>query len=344
MALLSSPLALIALVALLGFLVYTAIRVGPTFLIRRLAGLIFVALGVSFITFILGFWGGGPNGALSINQQCGVHCTPQVLEAIENAYGLRDPWYIQYWHFLVRLVHFDLGTSYITRERSVNSILVSGIPISVDLQLEAISLQLIVGIPVGIFTALRAGSRLDTTAMGIALFFFSLPSYLLIVFYRIVMVFLAQHHLPYLPIFGWNGPFALEAVAPVLIIAAIGVAFWIRLTRTTMIEVLGQDYVRTARAKGLRERTVVYRHALRNAMIPLITALGPTLAFAVSGAFFTETLFQIGGIGYIAVTAIQQRDLPVIQGTVLIAAIAVAVMNLVADVVYGILDPRIKVV
>jgi ABC-type dipeptide/oligopeptide/nickel transport system permease component len=342
--LIQNPISIILLLIIIAFLVYTAIRVGPAFLIKRLAGLVFVAIGVTFITFILGFWGGGKNGENSIIIQCGIHCTQTTLQNLENFYGLRDPWYIQYGHFLQRLVHLDLGFSYDNRERTVISILGSGIPVSVDLQVEALIAQLIIGVPLGILAALRAGTRVDTGSMGFALLLYSLPSYILILTFQVAMVKLAQHNLPHLPIYGWNGPFAIQAVAPVIIIAAIGMAYFTRLTRSNMLEVLGQDYIRTARAKGLRERAVIYRHAFRNALIPLVTALGPTLAFAVTGAFFTETFFQIPGIGYISVQSIQTRDLPVIQGTVLIAAFAVALMNLIADVVYGILDPRIKVV
>jgi ABC-type dipeptide/oligopeptide/nickel transport system permease component len=331
------------LLALLAFIVYATVRVGPAFMIKRLAGTLFVALGVTFVTFILGFWGGGPDGVLDINQLCGVHCTPQVLIALENIYHLRDPWYLQYWHFLDNLLHGSLGNSYQFRERTVNSILASGVPVSVDLQLEAISVQLIIGIPIGVLAALRAGTRADTIPMGVALIFFAMPSYLIIVFYFVLTVWLAKHNLPHLPVQGWNGPFSITAIAPVTIIALIGMAFFARLMRTSLLEILGQDYVRTARAKGLRERTVVYRHGLRNALIPLVTALGPTLAFSVTGAYFTETFLQIPGIGNISVTAISARDLAVIQGTVLLAALAVTVMNVVADVTYGILDPRIKV-
>lgn len=330
--------------ALLAFLVYTTIRVGPTFLIRRLAGLVFVLLGVSFITFLLVYIGAGPDGAGTVTAQCGQHCTPTVLRNLENFYHLRDPWYQQYGEFLNRLVHFDLGFSYISRERSVWSILQSGVPVSVQLQLLNFSLQLLVGIPVGITAALRAGSRFDTTSSGASLLFFAIPPYLLIVFFDAITVFLATHHLPHLPASGWAGPFSLYAIAPAATLALVGTAFFLRLTRTSMLEVLQQDYIRTARAKGLRERVVVFRHGFRNAMIPLVTALGPALALSVSGAFFTETLFNIPGIGLITVQSIASRDYPVIQGTVLIAATAVVVMNLVVDVVYGILDPRIKVV
>jgi ABC-type dipeptide/oligopeptide/nickel transport system permease component len=342
-AILTNLPAVIALLAVLAFLVYTGFRVGPNFLIKRLVGLVFVSLGVSFITFILGYWGAGPNGELAVIAQCGQRCTPSSLAALENYYHLREPWYLQYVNYLNTLLHGSLGYSFVNRFRAVTDILSSGVPISVTLQLENYTLQLIVGVPIGVIAALRSGSSFDTVSNGISLLFYALPSYLLIVFYRIVTVGLAQRNLLHLPIYGWNGPFAAEAVAPVTILAAIGIAYLIRLTRTSMLEVLGQDYIRTARAKGLRERVVIFKHGFRNAMIPLITALGPLLAYSVSGAFFTETLFQIPGIGFAAVQSIQNKDAPVIQGTVLIAAIAVVIMNLVADVVYGILDPRIKV-
>ncbi len=333
----------VIVLALLAFFVYTAIRVGPAFLVKRLAGLVFVLLGVSFITFLLVYLGAGPDGAGTLTSQCGQHCTPTVLHNLENFYHLRDPWYQQYGAYLNRLVHFDLGYSFISRERSVVSILQSGVPVSVQLQLENFTVQLLIGVPVGILAALRAGSRCDTFSSGASLLFFAIPPYLLIVFYDITTVFLATHHLPHLPSSGWEGPFSLYAIAPVATLALVGTAFFLRLTRTSMLEVLSQDYIRTARAKGLRERVVVFKHGFRNAMIPLVTALGPALALSVSGAFFTETLFNIPGIGLTTVQSIASRDYPVIQGTVLIAATAVVVMNLVADVVYGILDPRIKV-
>jgi ABC-type dipeptide/oligopeptide/nickel transport system permease component len=342
---LDSPLAALALVAILAFFVYTGIKVGPTFLVKRLAGLVFVIIGVTFITFLLGFWGAGPNGYNVVVLQCGIHCNadPSVVPNLENFYGLRDPWYQQYAHFLNNLAHFTLGYSYNNRERLVNDILASGVPVSVDLQVEAITLQLVIGIPIGIISALRSGSRFDTASNTVSLMFYSVPAYLVILIFQVVTVNLALHNLPHLPVFGWDGPFSITAIAPVTIVALVGMAYFVRLTRTTMLETLGQDYIRTARAKGLRERVVVYRHAFRNAVIPLITALGPILAFSVVGAFFTETFFQIPGIGFQAVQAIQTRDLPVIQGTVLLTAIAVVVMNLVADVTYGVLDPRIKV-
>jgi ABC-type dipeptide/oligopeptide/nickel transport system permease component len=329
----------IILVALIAFLVYTGIRVGPNFLIRRLAGLVFVVIGVTFITFELGTF----NIRSVVLIQCTTHCTPTIVAQLLHFYHLDEPWYLRYLDFLNGLVHFNLGYSVDDRTRSVLDILGNGIPISLTLQVEAITLQVIVGVPLGIVTALRAGSRLDTTSNSVALLFYALPTYVTILFYRILTVFLAQHNLPHLPIFGWNGPFAVEAIAPVTLLAAAGTAFFVRLTRTSMLDVLRQDYVRTARAKGLRERAVIYRHAFRNALIPLVTALATIVGLSVTGAFFTENFFQINGIAYWAVQSIAGHDVPVIQGTVLIAALAIVLMNLVADVAYGILDPRIKV-
>ncbi|HEV2239042.1 MAG TPA: ABC transporter permease, partial [Ktedonobacterales bacterium] len=236
------------------------------------------------------------------------------------------------------------GYSFQDRSRSVWDILRTGVPISVQLQLENYTVVLLVGVPVGIFAALRAGTQFDTVSSGTSLLFYAIPTFLLVVFFQVIMVFLAKRQLPHLPIAGWEGPFSVKAIGPVIVLALVTTAYYLRLTRTSMLEVLHQDYIRTARAKGLQERVVVFKHGFRNAMIPLVTALGPALALSVSGAFFTESGFNIPGIGLIAVGAISQRDLPVVQGTVVIAATAVVVMNLMADVVYGILDPRIKVV
>jgi ABC-type dipeptide/oligopeptide/nickel transport system permease component len=340
----SNLTAIVILLGLLAFFVYTGFRVGPAFLVKRLAGLVFVLLGVTFVTFLLVYIGAGPDGAGVVLTQCGQHCTDSVVRNLEDFYHLRDPWYQQYGSFLVRLVHFDLGYSFLNRSRSVWDILRTGVPISVQLQLENYFVVLLIGVPIGIFAALRAGTRFDTISSGVSLFFFAIPTFLLVVFFGIVTVTLSKAHLPHLPPAGWEGPFSIYVVGPVTVLALITTAYFLRLTRTSMLEVLHQDYIRTARAKGLRERVVVFKHGFRNAMIPLVTALGPALALSVSGAFFTESGFNIPGIGAIGVNAIGSKDLPVVQGTVVLAATAVVVMNLVADVVYGILDPRIKVV
>jgi ABC-type dipeptide/oligopeptide/nickel transport system permease component len=327
---------LLAFLLVVGVFVLGGIRIGPRFVIRRLAGLIFVLLGVSFITFILGYITPGTAVDVLCNK-----CDAARLAALHHIYGLDLPWYEQYGRFLNNLLHFDLGLSYQIRGLKVVDVLSGRIPVSAMLGITALVLQVLIGVPIGIAAAVRAGSRVDTSLMTIMLVFFALPTFVTIPFFQLSMIALSQHGLPSLPVSGWGQP--IQFIAPIGLLVLLGMGFYARLTRSTMLEVLGQDYVRTARAKGLRERIVVYRHAFRNALVPLVTAIGPAVAFVVAGAFFTETLFNIPGIGAQAVASVQGKDMPVVQGTVMLVAAAVVIMNLLVDVVYGVLDPRIKV-
>lgn len=330
---------IIALVALVGFLAYIAFRIGFRFLVRRLAGLVFILLGVTFITFILGYFAPGD----AVVGQLGVHYTPQAAAQLRHYYGLDLPWYQQYGDFLVRLLHLNLGTSYINRDQSVWDILRRGVPISLQLGLLATVVSVLVGVPMGVMAAVKANTSVDTIIQSFALALFAIPSFVLIAFFAVAMIKLNDNSLPHLPVAGWDWTDPATVVAPILVVAATGLALFTRLTRTSLIEILRQDYVRTARAKGLDERTVVMRHAFRNALIPLITVLGPLLASTVNGLFVVELLFNIPGIANQTVTSVTQRDFPVLQGTVIILAVAVALLNLAADVAYGIADPRIKV-
>jgi len=203
---------------------------------------------------------------------------------------------------------------------------------------------LLVGIPVGIIAALRRNTWVDSASMSAMLFLYALPSFVLIPLYQLLMVFFVTRFnldSPPLPTSGWDGGIEFKIV-PVVILAATGMGYFARLTRTVMLEVLGQDYVRTARSKGLRERIVIYVHALRNAMLPLLSVIGPSLAFIVNGAFVVETLMVVPGIGNTSIASISERDWPVLQATVLILALAVVVMNLLTDVAYSVVDPRIR--
>lgn len=330
--------AIIALLVVLALFAYAGVRIGLRFLLQRIAGLVFVLVGVTFIVFVLGLLSPGS----PVLSQCGPKCTPQAAEALIRLYHLDDPWYQQYFRFMNDLLHFDLGISFASRGRHVWDILKSGVPLSAEIGLTALFFQLLVGIPVGVLAAVRNGSRFDTGSMSLALIFVAVPTFLTIPIFQVSNVLLYQQHLPHLQS-SWSAEDPLRFVAPVILLALLGMGFYARLTRTTMLEVLGQDYIRTARAKGVKERVVVYRHGLRNALVPLVTAIGPSIAFVVGGAFFTETLFNIPGIGNIAVSSVGAKDMPVVQGTVILVAVAVAVMNLVVDVVYGLLDPRIKV-
>jgi ABC-type dipeptide/oligopeptide/nickel transport system permease component len=224
----------------------------------------------------------------------------------------------------------------------VNEILASGIWVSIRLGGVALLLSLLVGIPAGIFSALRQNTWIDRTNLIVMLALYSIPSFVLIPILRAFNYFvLYQHNLPSLPVAGWGRP--AHWVMPVIVLAAANLGYIARLTRSSLLETLQQDYMRTAQAKGLPRRRMIYVHALRNALSPLVTVMGPLLAFLVTGTFVVESLFSIPGIGYLGVQSIAQRDYPVIQGVTVILATAVVLMNLLTDLAYGWLDPRIEV-
>lgn len=313
------------------------------FLVKRLIGLFFILIGVTFITFILGYLAPGD----PIKESMGDHFNPTLWLQLRHTYGFDLPWYQQYVNFLIKLAHFDLGTSFHPQQRAVWDILKDGVPISVELSMWGTIVTLIMGIPVGIITAIKANTWIDTTNMSIALVLYALPSFILAVFVQILVLWIDKTGIGW-PISGWGDPWQYTwsdiqyKLVPILTYGAAGYAYYARLTRTTMLEVLRQDYVRTARAKGLREKAVIYRHTLRNATIPLITAVGLLLGLLVTGSFFIENIFSIPGIANITVAAVSQRNYPVIQATTIMVAIGVVVGNLISDILYGFADPRIK--
>jgi oligopeptide transport system permease protein len=314
------------------------------FLVKRFIGLIFVIIGVTFITFILGLNAPGD----PIQQLLGNHVVHSVYVSLRHSYGLDLPWYHQYWNFLTNLARFNLGLSFHQQNYPVWNILRDGVPVSAELGFFALILQLLVGIPIGILSALKANSWVDTVNMGVMLVLFALPSFVLAIFAQLIIVWIDTATGGSWPVAGWGASWHFGwsdiqyMIAPVLVYAAVGTALFARLGRTSMLEVLRQDYVRTARAKGLRESIVVYRHAFRNAMIPLVTVFGLSIGLLVTGAFFIETIFNIPGIGTITISSINNRDYPVIQATVVLLAVAVVLGNLISDLLYSVADPRIK--
>jgi peptide/nickel transport system permease protein/oligopeptide transport system permease protein len=314
------------------------------FFIKRFIGLIFVLLGVTFITFLMGLWAPGD----PIKNLLGQHFEIHAYLRLRHEYGLDLPWYQQYFNYVANLLRFNLGDSYYFQETPVSSILAPGLPISAELGLWGLILTFVIGIPVGILAALRANTWIDTGSMTISLILFSLPAFILAVFVQVLIVTLDHTTNIHWPVSNWGTPWQYSLtditykLAPILVFAAGGFAYIARLTRTTMLEVLRQDYVRTARAKGLKERVVNYRHAFRNAMIPLVTVFGTSLSALVAGVFFIEFIFNIPGIGQIALNSVNNRDYTVIQATGVIFAIAVVVGNLIADLLYSVVDPRIK--
>lgn len=314
------------------------------FLLKRLIGLIFVIIGVTFITFILGYV--APDDP--VTQLLGQHYTQEAYLQLRHTYGLDLPWYTQYYRFLTGLFHLNFGFSFQYKSRPVWDILKDGLPVSVELGLWALLLQIVVGVPLGIVSAVRANTWVDTTNMAIMLTLYALPVFILGVVIQVVIVWLDQAIGLGWPVANWGTPWHYSwgdiqyKLVPILVYAATGIAYFARLARTSMMEILGLDYIRTARAKGLVESIVVYRHALRNALIPLVTVIGVSFGFLVSGAFFTEHIFNIPGIAETTLNSINYRDYPVIQATTVVLAVGVVLGNLLSDILYSVVDPRIK--
>jgi ABC-type dipeptide/oligopeptide/nickel transport system permease component len=314
------------------------------FLIKRFIGLIFVIIGVTFITFVLGYFAPGD----PVRTMLGNHFDPVLYAQLKHAYGLDQPFWIQYWNFLKGLFRLDFGLSYEYVNEPVWDILKQGVPVSAELGLWALFLGTLIGIPLGILSALKANTWIDTTNMAIVLIMYSLPVFVFAVFFQVIIVEIDTHIGANWPVANWGDPWQYTwsdiqfKLGPIVILALAGLAYLTRLTRTSMLEVLRQDFVRTARAKGLRERAVIYRHALRNALIPLVTILGLSLGLIVTGTFFLEDIFNIPGIGEATLQATQYRDYPVIQATVVLLAVAVVLGNLISDILYTLVDPRIK--
>lgn len=306
-------------------------------ILRRLISLPFVILGITFVTFTVGSLApGDPILALMGSQR-----DPVVYERLRERYGLNRPWHEQYLSYLEGLARGSLGLSYRFAERPVLDIIGDGLPVSLQLGFTALSLSLLLGIPIGVAAALRQNSLLDRATMALMLAFYAIPSFVLIPVFQWVNYQVFLRGGPALPAAGWGRP--EHWVMPVIVLSAASMGYIARLTRSSVLEVTHQDFVRTAQSKGLSNARINAVHVLRNALLPVITVIGPSVAFLVTGSFVVESLFSIPGIGFLAVEAIGQRDYPVIQGATVILAAAVVVMNLVTDLAYMLLDPRVRV-
>ncbi|HUS16006.1 MAG TPA: ABC transporter permease [Chloroflexia bacterium] len=305
-------------------------------ILKRLGSLVFVLFSLTFITFLVGHLAPGD----PIQGLLGNRHDPARYAQLLHDYGFDRPLYEQYGVYLLGLLHGDLGKSFKYAGRPVADILRQGVPVSFTLGIVALLVSTLVGVPAGAYAALHHNRVADRLIMLVMLALFSVPSFVLIPVLRYFNFLAYDARLPSLPVAGWGTP--AQAVLPVFVLAAASAGYITRLTRATMLEVLREDYIRTARAKGLPERVITMRHALRNAFLPVITVIGPSAAFVVTGAFVVESIFSIPGVGFLAVQSIGQRDYPVIQATTLLLGAAVVLMNLVTDLLYTVLDPRIR--
>lgn len=261
---------------------------------------------------------------------------PQILTKVLERYHMNDPIHIQYFHYLQSLARFDLGPSFRYEGMSVNDLIRDSVPISLLIGSMAILIALGIGIPAGIVSALRRGGWQDKTAMVVATLGITIPNYVI----ATLMVYVFAYRLGIVTVGFWEG--FSTAVLPAITLAGYPTAFISRLTRSSMLEVIQQDYIRTARSKGLRERTVVYIHALKNAVIPVVTYLGPLAAGILTGSFVVEQIYGVPGLGTFFVTSIQNRDYTTIMGVTVFYSALLVSLNLLVDICYGFIDPRIK--
>ncbi len=261
---------------------------------------------------------------------------PQTVARLNAKFGLDDPIYVQYIRWAGNLLRGDLGPSFKFADRSVNEIVGDGIGTTAQLGVMAFILAVLLGIPLGIFSALGHNRWPDYLATAISIIGVAVPSFVL----ALLLVLFFAVTLRWFPTGGWKGP--EYWVLPTIALAGFPIAVIARYTRASMLEVTRKDYIRTAHSKGLRGQSVVSRHMIRNALIPVVTILGPTLAYLVTGSFIIESVFGIPGIGRYYITSISQKDYGVLMAMTILYAFAVAFLNLVVDVLYAYIDPRIR--
>ena len=301
------------------------------YILKRLLMMIPIVLGVTFVIFSMTYITPGDPAVMALGEAA----PPEAIEALREEMGLNYPFLIQYANYILRLLQGDLGTSPVTR-RPVFQEIIDRFPTTLSLAFYGTVLSVLVGVPLGIVSATRQYSIFDTAATGAGLLAVSIPNFWL----GMMLILAFSLNL------GWLPPTGLETwrgwILPVITLGTGSAALVMRITRSSMLEVIRQDYIRTARAKGQKESLIVWRHALRNALIPVVTAVGLDFGFLLGGAVLTETIYALPGLGRFMVDSIRTRDFPIIQGGVLFLAIVFSLVNLLVDILYAYIDPRIK--
>jgi ABC-type dipeptide/oligopeptide/nickel transport system permease component len=304
------------------------------YLIRRLLWLPILLIIVSFITFALGYY--GPTDP--IVALLGQRYDPEVAARLAREYGLDQPFVVQYLKYLGRVARLDFGESIKYVNQPVLRLLIPRLTVTVQINAASSLIGVVIGTMLGVLAALRRGRLLDRLVVFGVVFGNAIPAFVA----APIFLSLFARTIPVLPPGGWDGIFSRSAIMPVALLSLGPMAVFARQTRAGMLEVMGQDYIRTARAKGLHEMTVVTVHALRNAFIPLLTILGFLLGSLVEGTFIIENRLGIPGLGQLAFESLGARDYPIIIAVTLLVAVAYALGNMWVDVFYGIVDPRIR--
>jgi peptide/nickel transport system permease protein len=310
-----------------------------SYILRRVLATVPVMAIVALFVFSLLYIAPGDPAAIIAGDQA----SPGDIERIRQGLGLDRPFLVQFGSWLWRILHGDLGTSIFTN-LPVSSLIAQRIEPTLSLMVLTLVLTIVVAVPLGVLAAWKAGSWVDRTIMAFAVFAFSLPVF--VVGYVLAYVFALQFE--WLPVQGYTPlaegfwPWLQNLILPAMALGSVYIALIARITRASMLEVLQQDYIRTARAKGLDQRSILFVHALKNAAVPIITVIGIGVALLIGGAVVTESVFAIPGLGRLTIDAILRRDYPVIQGIVLMFSFLYVLVNLMVDVTYTLVDPRIR--
>ncbi|WP_257348097.1 nickel ABC transporter permease [Pseudalkalibacillus decolorationis] len=307
-------------------------------IIRRMLQLVVLLIGISFIVFMsMHLSPGDPASIIG-----GPTATESDIEAIRNNLGLNDPVLVQYANYMTGVVQGDLGFSYQTKQ-SVSEAIITRFPNTLNLAIASMIVAVVIGVTAGIISALKQNSWIDVSSTVVSLAGISIPNFWL----GTVLILVFSVGLQWLPVGGLSEPFwtiegMKQLILPAITLGTGSAAMIARMSRSTMLEVIRADFVRTARAKGVKEKTVIWVHALRNAMIPVITVIGLNFGFLLGGTIITEQVFAINGVGRLMIEAIAARDFPMVQGSVLLVAALFVLVNLIVDLIYSVIDPRIS--
>ncbi len=301
------------------------------YVLQRLGMMLVVVLGISFIVFtIMNLTPGNPAQLI-----LGQSASPEQVAKLEEELGLNSPFFVRYFDYIVNMFQGDFGSSYQTGLPVFEEIL-SRFPTTLTLSAVAMFFATLIGVPVGVISAVRQYSFVDAVSTIAALIFASIPSFVLGLILMLIFA-LNLHWLPATGLYNLSG-----YILPAVTLSTATMATLVRMTRSTMLEVLKQDYIRTARAKGAEEKSIILRHSLRNALLPIVTVIGVDFGYLLGGTVVIESVFAISGLGSLLITSIRMKDTPVVMAAIMFVTIAYSLVNLIVDIIYAYIDPRIK--